>query len=459
MCSVNAYDGTAWGNWTNSSNLTIQNTAPTITVINPTANQNLTSQSVTFALLPKDGEDLGGLWTAIYLNISGGWVMNGTNTSAFNNTQTNITSVLPDGVYKVAGFVNDTSGLSAFSSNVTFLIDSTAPTITLPFYTNATQKRNIDTLTLNVSVSDVGVGGSSCYIDVNGTNQTFSVSNGWCNTTLLYLTGLTDGNKTIRVYANDTLNNMALNNSYVVWIDTTAPVVTLLSPENNTLNYTTNLIDFYYNVSDSSNIQNCSLIINSSINLTVNNPTRNTTNNLTIYLPDLVYTWQVRCTDIFGNIGDSEVRNIFINVENAISISFSENLSQQIRWNLESLPAINLSALGNNDEGVTSFWINISTLGGGADIYVKANSDLISTGGDILGLENETYSYSSTNPLVPSLNKSSITTNYIDNKIGNNLGNSSVIYLKFFLNAPPNQPAGIYNNTLTFKAVPTGQSP
>jgi len=114
--------------------------------------------------------------------------------------------------FKVAAL--NTSGVEgANSTNVSLTVDRTAPTVTLPFYANATKKRNATSLTLNISVTDSGSGltGSACIVDVNGTNQTVAITNGmWCNTTSGGLTGLADGNRTIRVYVNDTINNLAI---------------------------------------------------------------------------------------------------------------------------------------------------------------------------------------------------------------------------------------------------------
>jgi len=53
-----------------------------------------------------------------------------------------------------------------------------------------------------------------------------------------------------------------------------------------------------------------------------------------------------------------------------------------------------------------------------------------------------------------------MTTNYSNHKIGSALASgNTVVYLRFFLNAPLGQTAGTYNNTLSFTAVQTGQSP
>jgi hypothetical protein len=104
----------------------------------------------------------------------------------------------------------------------------------------------------------------------------------------------------------------------LVTLDNTAPVVTPTDPANNEYNDTTNTFDFNYTVSDYSDIDNCSLIIEHDDSLTVNftdvsNVTKGITNNLTVYLPNSDYNWNVNCTDSSNNIGASEVRNISIN--------------------------------------------------------------------------------------------------------------------------------------------------
>ncbi|MBI3623092.1 hypothetical protein HY212_03375 [Candidatus Pacearchaeota archaeon] len=136
----------------------------------------------------------------------------------------NFTNLI-DGTYYINATVNDSYSHVNSTSTRTITLDTVAPTVTLPAYTNATIKQNTQSLTLNISITDAtsGLGGSLCLVDVNGTNQTLTPSGGWCNSSSIALTGLSDGNKTIKVYVNDSANNLALNNSYVVLVDTTSP--------------------------------------------------------------------------------------------------------------------------------------------------------------------------------------------------------------------------------------------
>ena len=132
---------------------------------------------------------------------------------------------LINGNYEYNITINDTAGNENLTATRKITLDTLAPTITLPVYVNGTIKDNSNTLILNISISDVTTSGSICLVDVNGTNQSISVSNGWCNSSNIALTGLTDGNKTITIWANDSANNFGLNNSYVVEIDSTTPFI------------------------------------------------------------------------------------------------------------------------------------------------------------------------------------------------------------------------------------------
>ena len=90
----------------------------------------------------------------------------------------------------------ETGGIAANSSNVSgVVVDNTAPTVFLISYVNGTLANNTN-LTINISISDINMTvGMVCVVNVNGTNQTLSVtavnaSYGTCNTTTLSLKSL-----------------------------------------------------------------------------------------------------------------------------------------------------------------------------------------------------------------------------------------------------------------------------
>jgi len=145
-------------------------------------------------------------------------------------------SNLTEGNYTFTIEAQNETGSAGYtnSTNISIYIDRTAPVIDLrnsngTQFLNATFKQqNTSTLTMNISVIDAlsGETGSVCLVDINGTNQTVPVSNKWCNSTLINLTGVADGNVTIKVYVNDTVNITGLNNSFVVFVDATVPSAT-----------------------------------------------------------------------------------------------------------------------------------------------------------------------------------------------------------------------------------------
>ena len=134
---------------------------------------------------------------------------------------------------------NGSTGL-VNSTTWNFSLDGTVPTVSMPSYSNGTQtygangtiRKNTQDLHLNISLVDTGSGNATayCIADVNGTNQTFALSGAWCNTTGGYLGSLADGNRTIKIYVNDSVGNLNMTNvsihNYVVMVDTTAPSAT-----------------------------------------------------------------------------------------------------------------------------------------------------------------------------------------------------------------------------------------
>jgi PGF-pre-PGF domain-containing protein len=184
-----------------------------------------------------------------------------------------------------------------------YISDTSGPTMTLPVYTNGTLKNISETLTLNILVDDVLSNISACIVEVNGTNQSVAYSNGWCNSSSIYLAGMSGGNNTVRVYANDSLNNFGLNNSYAVSVDAAAPTIEINLPTNRT--YSTDSITFNIGSTDDSGVVsscNYSLDGGSNISLTyfggywmkTNSSMTETNHNVTFY-----------CIDSFGRVGSS----------------------------------------------------------------------------------------------------------------------------------------------------------
>jgi len=151
-----------------------------------------------------------------------------------------------------------------------------------------------------------------------------------------------------------------------------------------------------------------------------------------------------------------------VSISKAISISFSNNLSEGIIFGtIASLPATNQNASHNYDgaSNGTSMYINVSLDGNtNVDFCIKANAPLTSLGGDTLNVGNETYSNSTTTSIsLPSLaTKNSLNLSYV--KSGNNITTGGINYYRFWLDVPVAQYPGDYNNTISFKGIQTGIS-
>jgi len=204
--------------------ITYKDDFPTITLNSPVDSYNSTDSNMIFNATVSSGSTLSNV--TLYINGT----LNETNSSGFNNTEYIFDKNFADGFYNwTIGACNEDG--CGNSSTRTFLFDATPPTITLPFYANATLKELTDTLILNISVTDAtsGTTGTSCFVDVNGTNQSVNFSDGWCNGTI-GLIATPEGNQTLNIWVNDTLGNWGLNNSYVVLIDDSAPNITIIQP-------------------------------------------------------------------------------------------------------------------------------------------------------------------------------------------------------------------------------------
>ncbi len=132
----------------------------------------------------------------------------------------------------------------------------------------------------------------------------------------------TDGVYIIRLTVTDNAGNSNYSEINFTW-DTTAPVISLISPDNNKpFAFDNNTITFEYNVTDFLNIENCSLIINSEVNQTNITITKDITQDFSIALePEQKYSWKVLCIDPAGNTGTSEERSTTI----LSNVSFSGN--------------------------------------------------------------------------------------------------------------------------------------
>lgn len=125
--------------------------------------------------------------------------------------------------------------------------------------------------------------------------------------------------------------------------------------------------------------------------------------------------------------------------------------SDGIGWELVS-PATEAPANGNNGTGSTTYKINVLTEGT-VDLSIKASGNLIDQeSGASIGLSNEKFSFSTTDPTVSGAIKHSLSTTdyvFLEDFSG------GTIYVKFFLSVPSGQSPGDYVNNVEIKAIDT----
>ena len=276
-----------------------------------------------------------------------------------------------------------------------------------------------------------------------------NIVNGTSNYSVLGSGNLTLGDTwycSVRSYDGSKYSNWVNSNNLTI-IDITPPNVTIVSPQ--PTNYSTINIPFNVSVQDNEGVSSCQYSLDGLANASMTQINSTYYSDYPSLGPGPHGVW-FYCNDTSGNWG-SNYTNFSIDNSAAIAISFSNNLSQYIKWNVVTLPAVKLDAEGNNLNGTTSYYVNISAVNTLVDLYVKANGDLTDAALDTIGLGNETYKVSLNDSTVTNGANYTMSTNYT--KIASGIGGNNTLYMKFYLDAPVSQPAGEYLNQLSFKAV------
>ncbi len=156
-------------------------------------------------------------------------------------------------------------------------------------------------------------------------------------------------------YIAGTSDDLLLRLSGPLEYDITSPNISLVSPDNNI--YSNNIPQtFIYTVIED-NPKNCSLIINDEINSTSTSIYKSPTqNSIIITLYDAAYNWNINCTDIFNNIGNSSTRTLTIDTIAPTSFNLSSPLNSTS--SKDNTPS--LSWLATSDANFENYTIEIS---------------------------------------------------------------------------------------------------
>ena len=151
-------------------------------------------------------------------------------------------------------------------------------------------------------------------------NMTYNVSD---NNTVSFTPLVDWADNTIwywKVIAYDNASNGRNSSQTFTYItDNTAPTVRLVTPANNTLfqSGSSSLITFKYNVSDLSDVSNCTITINDSSSIVTSIDyfiTKNINQTFVQSLSSGDYNWSVECIDAAGNTGLSAKHNLSVNI-------------------------------------------------------------------------------------------------------------------------------------------------
>ncbi len=131
-----------------------------------------------------------------------------------------------------------------------------------------------------------------------------------------FVVTLSDGKYLWNVLCFDKAGNNGLATAnYTLTVDTTPPIVQLMSPQNATLENNTNNEAFWANATDAmSGISSCTLIIDGAAVQTKSGITNGIPFNMTNFVSNGNHTWSMNCTDTNGFTGQSAIYNLTLDV-------------------------------------------------------------------------------------------------------------------------------------------------
>lgn len=294
-----------------------------------------------------------------YTNLDSCWWSNdsGLNNYTISNCLNLTTQVWQEGLNTITLYINDSDN-SQNSTEVSFRIDTIAPTIAILFPVNNTAYTT-NNLDLNYSVSDATLLVSQCWYNIyNGTD--YEISNTTltdCNNSNFSVAD--SGEYNLTLYANDSLNN--LNYSKIGFsVSLNAPAITLHNPTNNKyLNYSENIL-FNFTASDSNGLQTCELWTNYSgwaLNLSKSISGTSNTTNFTQNFTEGVYLWNINCSDTTAQSGFAASNKTFtidttyplVNITNISTTVGSQTINFNHTTSDTYLDECNITVLDSNN--------------------------------------------------------------------------------------------------------------
>jgi YVTN family beta-propeller protein/VCBS repeat-containing protein len=248
---VTAVARDAAGNTTTSAPITIivDNTAPTVTLTAP-ADGATVAGVVTVTATASD--NVGVAWVEFRTNDNSEGAVD--TTSPYGVSES--TTAAPDGTYVVTAVARDTAGNITISAPVTFIVDNTAPAVSVTAPADGEAVSGVVTFTAAASdsagVAEVRFLANGVEFLAEDTGSGYSLS--------VPTTAVPDGTYVVSAVARDTVGNTTTSAPVTFIVDNTAPAVTLTAPADGAI--VSGLVTLSATASDSVGVAGVQFLVN-----------------------------------------------------------------------------------------------------------------------------------------------------------------------------------------------------
>lgn len=297
-----------------SAIISLDNSAPNVSLISPLNNQLNMSQNQSFFC---NATDLALKNATFYLWNSSSSIINQTSllingsSYSYNINLTNLSY----GTYKWNCLFYDENSNSAFSTgNFTITIGGISTTLISPPNNNYTNVNLTNFTCQSSSETSYSLTNTTFYLWNSSSlvyNETKN-SSGTTNTTIFNYTFLYESSFLWSCLSVNNASNSSLAGNYTITYDITKPNITLIEPYPADETSSSAAKIFYYNASDNLNISKCDLIANNVVVAGNSTAITNSTNNISYSFSSGTYSWQINCSDIAGNQENSSSHSFTI---------------------------------------------------------------------------------------------------------------------------------------------------
>jgi len=223
--------------------------------------------------------------------------------------------------------VTTLNATSSYETNISVTVNDTTDPSSIDFVSpSETDNTNLSrsNIAVNVTGTDNGVIDTIIIRLFNSTRDQINSSSSSTSPVFINFTGLSDGVYYFNATINDTYGNENFTATRTVTLDSSAPAITLIYPDD-LASATTNEYNFTFNVTDDQDVSNCSLILDGSVAHMITN-INNSGGTMGMYNSSLgtgSHTWSVNCTDVAGNVDNSSTRTFTVTTASSSSSSSS----------------------------------------------------------------------------------------------------------------------------------------